>query len=362
MRKKWVWLLALVLVVGGLAAVNAMKLGSKVTVELRAAEPGVIAESVFANGRFAPALERTVYAERSARVHAVFVKPGDTVQAGDPLFEYDADDWIRRLTEAETQLEIANRQRDIERKRSFEAARAQTDPAEAEKLIEAEESARQLHHYQTASLQNEIALLQQYIGERTVFAEGNGVVTEVSLDAGARAQEGMEALRLADVSQLVVKASLIELDAGKVKPGMKAVVTGDAFEESFEAELTYVSPVARPASPDGLDYEVEIEATLPRGAVAPDVAKPGFAATLEFALPGEERALVPLGAVQYAGPDTYVYGVSPDGVATRVSVSVGKDDGERIEILSGLAAGDEYVFPVPPELREGDAVEARAAE
>jgi len=142
---------------------------------------------------------------------------------------------------------------------------------------------------------------------------------------------------------------------------MKAVVTGDAFEESFEAELTYVSPVARPASPDGLDYEVEIEATLPRGAVAPDVAKPGFAATLEFALPGEERALVPLGAVQYAGESAFVYGAT-DGVATRIPVTVGKDDGERIEILSGLAAGDAYVYPVPQELREGDAVEARAAE
>jgi RND family efflux transporter MFP subunit len=361
MRKKWVWLLALVLVVGGLAAVNAMKLGSKMTVELRAAEPGVVAESVFANGRFAPALERTVYAERSARVHAVFVKPGDAVEAGDPLFEYDADEWIRRLTDVRNQLDIANAQRDIERKRNFESARAQTDPGEAEKLVEAEESARQLHHYQTASLQNEAALLQQNVDERTVFAEESGVVASVSLDAGARAQEGMEALRLADVSQLVVKASLIELDAGKVKPGMKAIVTGDAFEERFEAELTYVSPVARPATADGLDYEVEIEATLPRGAVAPDVAKPGFAATLEFALPGEERALVPIDAIQYEGSDVFVYGVS-EGVATRIPVTVGKDDGERIEVLSGLAAGDEYVYPVPKELREGEPVEAREAE
>ncbi len=361
MRKKWVWLLALALVVGGLAAVNAMKLGSTLAVELRAAETGVIAESVYANGRFAPASETTVYAERSARVVAVFVEPGDAVEPGEPLFEYDAGDWLRRLTEARAELEIADARRDVERKRSFEAVRAQADSAEAEKLLEAEESAQRLHLYQTASLQNEIALLQQYIDEAVVFSEGSGVVASVSLDDGARAQEGMEALRLADVSQLLVKASLTELDAGKVKPGMKAIVTGDAFDASFEGELTYISPVARPATADGLDYEVEIHVSLPRGSVPPDVAKPGYAATLEFALPGEERALVPLDAVQYRGQEVFVYGVS-EGVATRLPVAVGKDDGERIEVLSGLAAGDAYVYPVPEGLREGDAAEARAAE
>jgi len=359
MRKKWLWLAGLVLVVGGLAAVNMVKLGSSLTVETRKAETGVVSESVFANGRFSPASERAVYADRTGRVAAVRAKAGDAVEAGAPLFAYDTAEWERQLEEDRTQLSIARVEREAERKRNFEAVRGQTDPTEAEKVTEAEENAQRLYELRTASLERSIARLEQYVRESTVYADASGVVTASAIEEGARVQEGMEAFRLADVSQLVVEAALNELDAGKVRPGMKAVVTGDAFEASFEGELTYVSPVARPAGVDSLDYEVGIEVSLPRGAVAPETAKPGFAATLEFRLEGEERLLVPIGAVGYGGQDAYVYGVV-DGKAARMPVTVGKDDGARVEVLSGLSAGDAFVYPVPESLREGDVVAVKA--
>ncbi|TLS51178.1 efflux RND transporter periplasmic adaptor subunit [Paenibacillus antri] len=361
MRKKWLWLLALVLVVGGLATVNVMRLGSSLTVELATAETGVVAESVFANGRFYPASERTVYADRAGRVAEVHAKPGDAVKAGDPLMTYDAEEWRRQLESERNQLAIAALTREQERKRSFEAVRGQTDAAEAEKTLAAEESAERLYALQTASTEASIEALERNIERSVVLAEADGVVASASVQPGAYVSPGAEAFRLADVSQLLVKAALNELDAGKVRTGMKAIVSGDAFETTFEGELTYVSPVARPAGVDGLDYEVEIEVSLPRGEVPPEVAKPGFAATLEFALAGEERVLVPIDAVRYSGQDAYVFGVT-DGAAVRLPVTVGKDDGERIEVLSGLSAGDAYVYPVPEGLTEGDAVKTGADE
>ncbi|HZG58615.1 efflux RND transporter periplasmic adaptor subunit, partial [Paenibacillus sp.] len=353
MRKKWVWLLALVLVVGGLAAVNVARFGASRTVATATAASGVISESVFANGRFEAWSERTIFAERSGRIAAVHARVGDAVRPGDPLMTYNTSEWGRQLEEERDRLTIALLEREAERARHFEAVRGQSDPAEAEKIVEAEERAQRLHEVRVASLTRSVERLAQYIREDDVLSGWSGVVTASALEEGSRVTEGMEAFRLADVSRLVVRASLGELDAGKVRPGMRAVVTGDAFEGSYEGELTYVAPVARPAGADGLDTAVEIKVELPPGAVPPDAAKPGYAATLEFRIDGEARTLAPVDAVQYDGADAYVFRIA-DGVATRAFVTVGRDDGERIEILSGLEAGDAFVYPVPEDLREGD--------
>src|SRR5690606_20248490 len=98
---------------------------------------------------------------------------------------------------------------------------------------------------------------------------------------------------------------------------------------------TYISPVAKPAGAGALDFEVEIEVSLPSGAIPPEVAKPGFAATLEFQLTGDSHVLLPIDAIQYAELQTYVF-AAQDGVAVKVPVTVGKDDGERIEVFSGV--------------------------
>lgn len=361
MRNKWVWLLGLALVVGGLAAVNLARLGSSAAVGTVTASTGVVTESVFAGGRFQSAAETSVYAELSGRVAAVHVKPGAAVAAGDPLMTYDTQEWERQLEELRDQLAIARLTREAERRRSFEAARGQAGAAAADDIAAAEENARRLHELQVASTERSIAELTRHIREAVVAAPSDGVVTAAVPASGSRASPGMELFRLADVSQLVVRAALSELDAGKVRPGMKAIVTGDAFEEAYEGELTFVSPTASPAGMDGLDYEVGIEVSLPRGAVPPETAKPGFAATLEFRLDGEAKVLVPIDAVRYAGAEAYVFRAL-DGAAARTVVTLGRDDGERIEVLSGLASGETIIHPVPQGLREGDAVKAETAE
>ncbi|MCI3921582.1 efflux RND transporter periplasmic adaptor subunit [Paenibacillus sp. TRM 82003] len=361
MGKKWLWIAGLVLVVGGLAAVNVVNVGKTLTVTSAEAERGVLSESVYANGRLAAASERSVFTDIGGKVETVHVKEGDEVAANAPLLTFRTDDWERQLAAERNQLEIASVQRTADRRRSFESVRAASDAAEAEKLQTAETNAQRLHELQMEATERNIAELERQIRENVLLAPAAGVVTGVAAQEGATVPAGFEAFRTVDVSQLVVEAALNELDAGKVRIGMEAVVTGDAFEASFPGRLTYIAPVARPAGADGFDYEVPIRVTLEKDAVEAGVAKPGFAATVEFALAGEEQVLAPLDAVTYGGQDAYVYRIV-DGQAVRVPVTVGKDDGERIEILSGLEAGESYVYPVPDGLREGDRVKEGADE
>lgn len=361
MGKKWIWFSLLIIAVGGLAAVNVLNMGSTKAVTTASAERGVLSESVYANGRLQPAAEHTVYTEVSGKVAEVHVREGDRVQAGDALLTYDTEEWELQLEEERNQAAIARLQREVDRKRSFELVRGQTDAEEADKVRADEESAQRLYELQLASTERNMALLQERIRERTVVSPTDGVVTAVAVQEGAAVPAGYESVRLADVSRLVVEAALNELDAGKVEAGMDAVVTGDAFEEQFGGKLTYMAPIAQPVGADGYDYEVPIKVEVAGDAAELGKLKPGFAATLEFQLSGAEQVLVPLRAVGYSGQDAYVYTIA-DGAAVRTAVTVGKDDGEWIEILSGLQAGDPIIHPIPDGLREGDPVKVETVE
>ncbi len=62
---------------------------------------------------------------------------------------------------------------------------------------------------------------------------------------------------------------------------------------------------------------------------------------------------VPTAAVQRGAPGTYVYLVKPDGTVTVRKVKTGVTDGDREQIVSGLAAGDKVVVDGTDRLREG---------
>jgi multidrug efflux system membrane fusion protein len=62
---------------------------------------------------------------------------------------------------------------------------------------------------------------------------------------------------------------------------------------------------------------------------------------------------VPTAAVQRGAPGTYVYRVNPDDTVSVRAVKTGTVDGDKIEITSGLAAGDRVVTDGTDRLRDG---------
>jgi multidrug efflux pump subunit AcrA (membrane-fusion protein) len=51
--------------------------------------------------------------------------------------------------------------------------------------------------------------------------------------------------------------------------------------------------------------------------------------------------------------------VAENGVARTRLITAGSKNKDRIEVLSGLTAGDKVIFPVPQSLGDGAAVEVR---
>jgi RND family efflux transporter MFP subunit len=66
--------------------------------------------------------------------------------------------------------------------------------------------------------------------------------------------------------------------------------------------------------------------------------------------------LVPKSAIRTEGERSYAFVVSSAGIVDRRAVSTGGTDGDRLEVLAGLTAGERVVVAPPPELATGHLV------
>ena len=143
--------------------------------------------------------------------------------------------------------------------------------------------------------------------------------------------------RIADLSIVWLEGEVFEQDLGVTQVGQLVTAEFQALPgESREGRITYVYPTLDPETRTG-----RIRVTLANPGLR---LKPGMFATLRFAPPCHRAVLsVPRSAVLSTGTRNLVFLKRPDGKFTPTDVRLGAQTEDRLEILSGLAAGDTVV-------------------
>jgi HlyD family secretion protein len=167
--------------------------------------------------------------------------------------------------------------------------------------------------------------------------EGETVVGGTSAFGG-----GTELFTIADLSTLIVKAAINEVDIGKVKRGDRVALTVDAFPgDTAQGVVRLVPPAARQQERVRV-FDVEIEVTGGQRFL-----RPGMTANVRISGPVRRGVLrVPVEAVllQEGKPIVYkIGGSSPQPVA----VTLGLSDLFYVELASGLAPGDSIALEDP---------------
>ena len=167
--------------------------------------------------------------------------------------------------------------------------------------------------------------------------EGETVVGGTSAFGG-----GTELFTMADLSTLLVKAAINEVDIGKVKRGDLVALTVDAFPgDTAQGVVRLVPPAARQQERVRV-FDVEIEVTG-----GPRVLRPGMTANVRISGPVRTQTLrVPVEAVLLKEGKPIVYKLSGSGPQP-VPVTLGLSDLYYVEVLGGLAAGDSIALEDP---------------
>jgi len=185
--------------------------------------------------------------------------------------------------------------------------------------------------------------------ERTrVYAPFDGVIAEINAELGefvTPSPPGIPTLPpidLLDVSCLTVSAPIDEVDAPKIKTGMQACVSLDAFtEKRCSGKVSRIAPYVLEKEKQARTVEVEVKLTDPK-----DLAEllPGYSADIEVLLARKESVLrVPTEAVQ---ENNQVLVIQDDGLLIQRTFKPGLRNWSFIEVVSGLTEGENIVASV----------------
>lgn len=174
-----------------------------------------------------------------------------------------------------------------------------------------------------------------------------GVVAKTFLDMGAQVTPMTPIAQVVSMGRVKAVVNVVEKDLGKVKRGQPAVIRVDAYAADFPGTVREISPVVNPQT---RTVEVEITVPNPGGKL-----KPGMFARSEIRAGKHDGLVIPVVSVVRREGKAYAFVVASDDVQER-EVTPGQDLGEKVEITSGLAEGEQVVTTGAYGLKDGDKV------
>jgi len=348
----------------------------------------VVSRRVQAVGSLYPLDESTISAEVEGRVDRVLVDVGDRVREGqalvtlDPVeLRYELDRQRATVHQVRAQLGIGPNDplpRDPALVASVQRAAADLFDAEhkyrrAEQLFRdrliaqqqldeasaryngsraAHELAIQEVERLKAQLQSSEAasrLAEKKLADATIRAPFPGAIKERRVSPGEYLKVQSPVMVVVRTDQLRARVSVPEKWAGAVKTGATVDVQVEAYPgEVFHGRLVRMNPAVLQ---DSRTFEVEALIPNPAGRL-----KPGF--FIQASLPSEiqEKTLtVPELAVNYRYGVYKVFVQDGSRVAER-AIKPGGQQGQRVEVLEGLSAGERVAVALEGALRDGAAV------
>ena len=280
------------------------------------------------------------------RITEVRVQVGDAVKKGQVLARIASDTVASELAEAKaavSELEAsaaeakanAERARDL-REKGFYSAQLNTQYQTAQHTAQARLAAGQAR-LQAASLK---------MDKTGVLAPDDGVISARSATVGSLTQPGQELFRLIRGGRLEWRAEVPSADLAGLRPGMVATLTAPNGA-TVKGKLRAVAPAVDPQTRNGLVY-VDLPAS--------PAVRAGMFARGEFELAKSPAMTVPQSAVVLREGFAYLFRLEGEDRVVQSKVTLGRRNGERVEVLSGLPAGARVVESGAGFLADGDVV------
>jgi len=365
MRKLGKVLFILVILAGTAAGVYAWtRNGKKNDGGLKEVEVtnGTIVEKAVAVGQIQPRQKFQVKSKISGIVRHALVQVGDTVKAGDPLFEIGPDPTPLEVTEVDRQVESAEasfRRAEGDYQRAMELTRSGVLPkSEAEAKKEAYELTKvALNKARQGRDLTRNGRLTLSGTESIIRAPAAGTILTRAVNPGdpivplTSYQPGTEMATVADMRDLIFKGTVDEIDVGKLSVGMPArIKVGALPTDIVTGKVARIAPQAQQKEGATL-FDVEIELD-PSNKI---VLRAGYSANADVIIREKKDVLsIPERLVTFedGGKKATVElaAVAPKAQPKKVEIKTGVSDGLNVEVISGLKKGEKIVERPPKEI------------
>jgi HlyD family secretion protein len=343
---------------------------------------GPIEAAIMATGTVVPEVERVLSSPLDARVLRILLRPGAQLDVGSPVVELDIsesvlalervvkDQRIKENQQAQSRLALEKSLLDLAgtidvKTLALQAAQSRLDSNQQlfkdsllsrEALRQSELDVRQTQieltqlqgeranaeranavqleglSLERGSLDKEAAQARRQLDLSTTKSDRKGVLTWVLPQEGALVHRGDVIARIADLSSFRVEGSVSDVHAGRLRPGMPAVVRIN--DASLDGTVSEVFPTVE----NGV-----IRFTVALAKASDPALRPSLRADVQVITDRKPRALrVKRGpfADDVARQAFVIHGDR----AVRVPVALGLSGIDDVEVVSGLSEGDEIII------------------
>lgn len=312
-----------------------------------------IAEEIVAVGRLRAVFSTELRAEINGRIMKIAVQDGESVKKDQELLRLDQQDILTQLQESDrnieaSKLKVGRAKREYDRQKDLKERELITT-----KDFEETRTALSLAENDAAVYDARAANLRDKLTKTIIRAPHDGTLllrdlTEGQLVTSAAAQNGGTLLgEVADLSALMVRTNINEIDVARLKVGDVARVRVDSLRNMMlNGEIKRIATIATESVGDRtrvFPVDVVVDETDPR-------LRPGMSATVMFTLAHVENVpAVPLSAV-FSNADSVRYVFVRKGETFEVrGIDIGIVDTRRVQIISGLVTGEEVALMRPLE-------------
>ncbi|RZS98980.1 efflux RND transporter periplasmic adaptor subunit [Aquimarina brevivitae] len=269
-----------------------------------------------------------LHPEMPGTLTRVFVKEGDKVAKGQTLAKIDDGGLSQQLAQAEVQTELAKTTFERQKRLWEQKIGSEIQYLQAKTAFEAQ--------------QNVVAQLKSQLAKTVVSAPFAGVIDNVFSEQGSVVTNMDQIVRIVNLDNMYIETEVPEKYIPNITKGKDVEVYFPVLNETV---TTKIRQVGNYINPNNRSFTVEFGIPSKDGSI-----KPNLTAKVKINDYTKENAiLIPQSIIsENADGEQYVYVTKSKkgdstAVAQRVIIQTGKTQGDYIEILQGLANGDEII-------------------
>ena len=309
-----------------------------------------LVEEIRASGELKALYHTSISAEIEGRITEIRIEEGSAVEVGAVVIEIDPE--RRKLDRNAAKARLAQSRAELKKQRSQteRMRKLSIQGISSDQQLEEAETALLLSLADMEAERAAFGVAERALADASVGAPFAGFVARRSVQLGEFVQKGSPLFELVSLDPLEVEFSVPELDANRVRNGLRVAVTVSAWpERSFEAVVKFVSPTVDPGT-----RTLRIRAEIDN---ADGLLRPGLFARVNVGVNRREGiTMVPEESLVQRAHDAIVFKILPDQRVKRVSVVPGALDAGRIEVKGDIRPGERVVRRGPGGLVDGAVV------
>ena len=207
---------------------------------------------------------------------------------------------------------------------------------------------------------SQLEVAKKNLADCRLVAPVSGIVGKRQIGVGETARSTQTVVNILGISTVKVKVAIPEAEISSIDANTTSVIKVEAVNDSFKG-----GRIEKGVQADALTHTYDIRIHVANGDRR---LLPGMVASVRFGDQpsvdtgsqtgeGPVAPMIPVAAVQKKVDGTlFVWTIGPDSTAHRTTVTIGRPQGNRVSIASGLSIGDRIATEGYQKLSEGTRV------